>query len=80
MNHQILRHIAVILVNTVVYSDALSLHRTLSACFFFCHNVELTINPQYKHILCQVSQKKTNLSCFCQKSEVHSEKKIGVFR
>ena len=35
-------------------------------------------SPKYPHILCQVSQKKTNLSCFCQKSELN-RKNIGVF-
>ena len=51
----------------------------LIGMFAFLSCFKLTIYSQYKHILCQVSRKMTNLSCFCQKSELNS-KKIGVFR
>ena len=51
----------------------------LIGMFAFLSCFKLTIYSQYKHILCQVSRKMTNLSCFCQKSELNS-KKVEVFR
>ena len=80
LNQQISRCEAGISVNTCVSSDEYIFYdKRRRHVYFSVTMFNLTINVNINTYCDNVTQKKTNLSCICQKSELNNQE-IDVFR